>query len=71
MKDLQPLVDKVWTTRDDSEKRQALRDLVNASTGSRKTKVLTLLQVDKVPYYKLDSLAVNYSLAGQGLAVIK
>jgi hypothetical protein len=65
MKDLQPLVDKVWTTKDDAGKRQALRDLVNASMGTRKTKVLTLLQIDK-----LDSLAINYSLAGQGLGVL-
>jgi hypothetical protein len=70
MKDLQVYVDKVWTTEDDLEKRNALRELVNASTASRKTKVLTLLQIDKMPYHKLDSLAINYSLRGEGLGVI-
>lgn len=70
MKNLQEYVDRVWTTKDDLEKRQALRELVNASSATRKTKVLTLLQVDKVPYVKLDSLAVNYSLRGLGLGVI-
>lgn len=70
MKDLQPYVDKVWTTGDDLEKRNALRELVNASSASRKTKVLTLLQIDKISYTKLDSLAINYSLRGDGLGVI-
>ena len=70
MKNLQEYVDKVWTTRDDLEKRNALRELVNASSATRKTKVLTLLQIDKVPYSKLDFLATNYSMSGMGLKVI-
>lgn len=70
MKNLQEYVNRVWTTGDDLEKRNALRELVNASSATRKTKVLTLLQIDKVPYAKLDFLASNYSLRGEGLGVI-
>lgn len=70
MKNLQPYVDKIWESTDDSEKRQILKDMVNFSSASRKTKILTLKQIDRIPYFKLDQLAINYSLAGMGLGTI-
>ena len=70
MKDLQPYVDKIWESKDDSVKRQILKDMVNFSSASKKTKILTLNQIDKAPYFKLDQLAINYSLAGMGLKTI-
>jgi len=70
MLNLQPYVDKVWTSTTIEEKRSALKDLVNASHATKKTKTLTLLQIDKASMTKLDSLAINYSLKGEGLGVL-
>jgi hypothetical protein len=70
MKDLQPFVDKIWESEEDDVKRQYLRDMVNYSSATPKTKKLTLLQIDKAPYFKLDQLAINYSLAGMGMKTI-
>jgi len=70
MINLQPYVDRVWSSTTLEEKRSALKDLVNASHATTKTKKLTLLQIDKVSMTKLDSLAINYSLRGEGLGVL-
>jgi hypothetical protein len=70
MLNLQPYVDKVWSSTTLEEKRLALKNLVNASHATKKTKALTLLQINKASMTKLDSLAINYSLKGEGLGVL-
>lgn len=70
MKNLQDYVDRVWQATTVEIKREILKEMIMISSASKKTKVLTSLQVDKTPLHKLDYLAVNYSLAGEGMKVI-
>jgi hypothetical protein len=70
MKNLQEYVNKVWEADNIDAKRTILKQMIQASTASRKTKILTTLQVDKASLAKLDSMAINYSLAGEGMKVI-
>jgi hypothetical protein len=70
MINLQPYVDKVWEATTIEEKRKHCLDMIEASTATKKTKVLTTIQVNKASLTKLDSLAVNYSFSGMGLKVV-
>lgn len=70
MINLQTYVDKVWAATTIEEKRKHCLDMIEASTATKKTKVLTALQVNKASLSKLDSLAVNYSFSGMGMKVI-
>ena len=70
MINLQTYVDKVWAATTIEEKRKHCLDMIDASTATKKTKILTALQVNKAPLSKLDSLAVNYSFSGMGMKVI-
>ena len=70
MINLQPYVDRVWTAGTIEEKRSICKEMIAASTATKKTKILTSLQVDKASLTKLDSLAVNYSMSGMGLKVL-
>lgn len=70
MKNLQEYVNKVWEADTIDAKRAFLKEMIQASTATKKTKILTSLQVDKASLAKLDSLAINYSLAGEGMKVL-
>jgi hypothetical protein len=72
MKDLQAYVQEVWETPSIDRKKEILHEMITTSTASKKTKVLTRLQVDKLySPDQLDKLAINYSFSGMGLKVIK
>ena len=70
MINLQSYVDRVWKAGTIEDKRAIALEMVEASTATKKTKVLTSLKIKKASMTKLDSLAINYSMSGQGLKVI-
>ena len=70
MINLQSYVDRVWNAGTIEDKRAIALEMVEASTATKKTKVLTSLKIKKASMTKLDSLAINYSMSGQGLKVI-
>ena len=70
MVNLNDYVEKVWAETTQEGKFAAFKELVNASYAKKEKKALTLWQAATYSMQKLDSLAVNYSLAGAGLKVI-
>lgn len=70
MKNLNDHVEKVWAETTLEGKLTAFTELVNVSHATKQKKALTLRQAANCTMQKLDSLAVNYSLAGEGLKVI-
>jgi hypothetical protein len=44
--------------------------MINASHATKGKKQMTLRQIQVLPAHKLDSLAINYAMAGEGLKVI-
>jgi hypothetical protein len=70
MINLQPYVDRIWAAGTIEGKRAIALEMIEASTATKKTKVLTALKVKQASLQKLDALAVNYSMSGMGLKVI-
>lgn len=71
MKNLNELANEIWEQESPQKKRELLHKLIDYSDAKRLTKVKYHLEVDKVPDYKLDYLAANYKLSGDGHKVIK
>lgn len=70
MKNLNDYVEKVWAETTIEGKLSAFTELVNVSQAKKEKKALTLRQAANYSMQKLDSLAINYSMAGEGLKVI-
>ena len=70
MINLQSYVDRVWNAGTIEDKRAIALEMVEASTATKKTKVLTALKIKRASMTKLDSLVINYSMSGMGLKVI-
>lgn len=71
MINLNTYVERIWASETEEEKRTVFTEMVNASHATKAKKQLTLRQIQALSSSKLDSLAVNYAMAGEGLKVIK
>lgn len=71
MINLNTYVERIWECETEEAKRIAFAEMVNASHATKAKKQSTLSQIQTLPSQKLDSLAVNYAMAGEGLKVIK
>jgi hypothetical protein len=71
MKNLNNLVEIVWAQTDIATKLAAFKDLVASSHATNGKKLQTLRQSESYSMTQLDSLAINYAMAGEGLKVLK
>jgi len=71
MINLNDYVERIWQCETEDEKRVVFAEMVNASHATKAKKLQTLRGIQTLNAQKLDSLAVNYSMAGEGLKVIK
>lgn len=71
MINLNEYVERIWSAADEASKREAFTEMVNASHATKAKKLQTLKSIQSLTAQKLDSLAVNYAMAGEGLKVIK
>lgn len=71
MINLNAYVERIWACETEEEKRVVFADMINASHATKAKKQQTLRQIQILPANKLDTLAVNYAMAGEGLKVIK
>jgi hypothetical protein len=71
MINLNAYVERIWECETEEKKRSVFTEMVNASHATKAKKQLTLRQIQTLPASRLDSLAVNYAMAGEGLKVIK
>ncbi len=67
---LNTYVERIWECETEEEKRVVFAEMVNASHATKAKKQSTLRQIQTLPSQKLDSLAINYAMAGEGLKVI-
>lgn len=67
---LNTYVERIWECETEEEKRIVFAEMVNASHATKAKKQSTLRQIQTLPSQKLDSLAINYAMAGEGLKVI-
>jgi hypothetical protein len=70
MMNLNTYVERIWECETEEEKRVVFAEMVNASHATKAKKQSTLRQIQTLPSQKLDSLAINYAMAGEGLKVI-
>jgi hypothetical protein len=70
MKNLNTYVERIWECQTEEEKRVVFAEMVNASHATKAKKQSTLRQIQTLSCQKLDSLAINYAMAGEGLKVI-
>jgi hypothetical protein len=70
MMNLNTYVERIWECETEEEKRVVFAEMVNASHATKAKKQSTLRQIQTLPGQKLDSLAINYAMAGEGLKVI-
>lgn len=71
MINLNAYVERIWQCETEEEKRNVFVEMVKASHATATKKSQTLLQIQSLDNDKLDSLAINYAMAGDGLKVIK
>lgn len=69
--DLTAFVQNVWVAGDLDSKKAAMIDLINNSHAKAETKrtFIAKVQAERNPR-KLDTLASNYAMSGEGLKVI-
>ena len=70
MKNLNEYVEKIWKEQDLQTKKNLLREMINYSSATKKTKILTLNKIDRLSFNQIDKLAIDYSLSGMGMKVI-
>ncbi len=68
--DLSPYIQKVWTASGLEAKKNAMIELITASRAKTDTKRLYTMKVnmERNPY-RLDALASNYAMSGEGMKV--
>ena len=68
--DLTAYVQKVWVASDLDSKKTAMLELINASHAKADTKRLftTKVNMERNPR-RLDTLASNYAMSGEGMKV--
>ena len=68
--DLTAFVQKVWLVNDLASKKSAMFELINASHAKADTKRLytAKVNIERNPK-RLDTLASNYALSGEGMKV--
>ena len=71
MKNLNHYVETVWAATTPEAKLSAFQELVKASQATTAKKQMTLRQSLNYSMQQLDSLAINYAMAGEGLKVLK
>ena len=71
MKNLNDYVERVWAATTPEDKLSAFQELVKASHATAIKKQVTLRQALGYSMQQLDSAAINYAMAGEGLKVIK
>jgi hypothetical protein len=68
--DLSPYIQKVWTAVGVEAKKKAMIELIDASRAKEETKRLYTFKVSKErSQHRLDALASNYAMSGEGLKV--
>ena len=68
--DLTTFVQAVWIAQGLQAKKNAMFDLINASHAKADTKRLYTAKVNiERDYRKLDTLASNYAMSGEGMKV--
>lgn len=70
MKNLDEHVQKIWQEKSLSKKRELVKEMIEYSDAKPDTKTLYLKKLNMIKPFKLDVFAVNYKLAGEGLAVL-
>lgn len=70
MKNLDQHVQRVWEEKQLCVKRELIKEMIEYSDAKPETKKLYLSKLDKIKPFKLDTFAVNYKLAGEGMKVI-
>ena len=69
-KDLTTYVQQVWASPTLEAKKQAMRELIEASHAKADTKRLFTFKVNNERNYKkLDSMASNYAMSGEGMKI--
>lgn len=71
MKNLNELANEIWEQKCPSKKRELIHAMIDYSSATYKTKLLSHIEVDRMPDYKLDTFVANYKLSGEGHKVIK
>ena len=70
MKNLNSYVERIWECKTEEEKRVVFTEMIEASHATKIKKAQTLREIQTLPAAKLDFLAVNFAMAGEGLKVI-
>lgn len=70
MKNLDEHVQKIWQEKSLSKKRELVKEMIEYSDAKPDTKTFYLKKLNMIKPFKLDTFAVNYKLAGEGLSVI-
>lgn len=71
MKNLNEYVQKIWGEKSPQKKRELIKEMINFSSAKDMTKKKYLMEVEKMPDWKLDFFCSDYSMSGNGLKVIK
>lgn len=69
MKDLNKLVEAVWSATNREEKINLLTDMINQSHAKKLTKLKALRDIVHLSNERLDLFASNYNLSGMGMKV--
>lgn len=70
MKNLDEHVQKIWQEKSLSKKRELVKEMIEYSDAKPETKTSYLKKLNMIKPFKLDTFAVNYKLAGEGLSVL-
>lgn len=70
MKNLNTYVERIWECDTAEKKRVVFVEMIKVSCASKAKKAQTLREIDNLSATKLDFLAVNFAMAGEGLKVI-
>lgn len=71
MKNLRSRLEKIWKQESPQKKRELIHEMIDYSSAKDKTKILSHIETDRIPDYKLDFFATNYWQSGEGNKVIK
>lgn len=71
MKNLDGLANEIWEQKCPLKKRELIHAMIDYSDAKYKTKLLSHIDIDRMPDYKLDKFVANYKLSGDGHKIIK
>lgn len=70
MINLNNYVERIWACETEEEKRIVFAEMIRASHATKQKKIQTLRKIQTLNAQRLDFLAGNYAMAGDGLRVI-